>query len=140
MGSITMRISDNNNNDFMNGILKDVQVAEEATLQKCAKVIKARAEGNLRTIQKVWKNKDGTDKKRPREIHMAEDVIISRSKDKFGNKVVKICGGKQTGTLWHIVNDGTYRSKATHFMDKTINDTNSNVESIIDQKLGRHFE
>ena len=134
-----MRVSDNFGADFINGIVKDVQTVEKNTLNKSAKAIKQAAESNLRRLQKPRYNKKGYLLERPRDVHMADDVVIRTGKDKFGNKVVKIGGGKQTGTLWHIVNDGTFTAKPTHFMDNTINQTATDTEMNLDQELGRLF-
>ena len=57
--------------------------------------------------------------------HMYQDVVISKSKKK--NRVT-VGGGKMTGTLWHLVDEGTYRMAATHFIDKILN--------VLDQKEG----
>ena len=55
-----------------------------------------------------------------RTKHLSEDV----KRYKKGQKI-QIGGGPETAGLWHIVNDGTYRSKAYHFMEKVINEVNS---------------
>lgn len=55
--------------------------------------------------------------------HMHQDVVISKSKKKGR---VTVGGGKITGTLWHLVDEGTYRMSATHFIDKILN--------VLDQK------
>lgn len=143
MATFTMSMTDTNDNDLgksMKSILTDVQMCEEITLNKAAKIIKVRVEGNLRAIQKTWKNKDGSDKKRPREVHMADDVVVRTGKDKYGYRYAKIQGGKQTGTLWHIVNDGTYRSRATHFIDKSISEADKDIQEAIDTPLKERFE
>lgn len=113
-------------------LVKNAVLAGDNMLKKCGNIIKARAIGNLNAI------KNSRDK-RPREIHMANDVTVKIAKDKYGYKLVKIGGGKQTGTLWHIVNDGTYRSKATHFMDKLIQESEAEVQQIIDEELRKVF-
>ena len=143
MATFTMSMTDTNDNDLgkaMKSILTDVQMCEEITLNKAAKIINVRVEGNLRAIQKTWKNKDGSDKKRLREVHMADDVVVRTGKDKYGYRYAKIQGGKQTGTLWHIVNDGTYRSKATHFMDNSMSEADQDIQNAIDESLRKGFE
>jgi HK97 gp10 family phage protein len=67
--------------------------------------------------------------------HMHEDVQISTKKDEFGDTIVRIQGGKATGSLWHIVNDGTYKARATHFMDDAMNDVESKLEQIIEDSF-----
>ena len=111
--------------------------AGDKIMKKCASIIKVKVEGKLRSTQKKHVNQSGTEVKRPREVHMADDVVIKTGKDKYGYRYAKVGGGKKTGTLWHIVNDGTYKNKATHFMDNVINETSSEVEVTIDQELRR---
>ena len=103
--------------------------AGDKIMKRCASVIKVRAEGNLRALHHSNK-----------PIHMADDVVIKTGKDKYGYKYAKVGGGKHTGTLWHIINDGTYRTKATHFMDRTISETEGEIQSIIDEELRRSLD
>lgn len=114
--------------------------AGDKIMKKCASIIKVRVESRLRSTQRKHVNQNGVELKRPREIHMADDVVIKRGKDRYGYRYAKVGGGKQTGTLWHIVNDGTYKNTATHFMDQVIQDTSSEVEGVIDQELRRTIE
>lgn len=67
--------------------------------------------------------------------HMADDVIKRTITDKYGDKIVRVRGGQATGTLWHIVNDGTYRTRATHFMDYAMDYADVEIERLIDQEL-----
>lgn len=138
--SFNMKITDTSGLDkFMESILIDVENVGEEALKKCAHVIKAKVEGNLRQLQKKHYNKNGNELKRPREIHMADDVVVKITKDKFGHRVAKVQGGKKTGTLWHIVNDGTYKNSATHFMDNAINQSDSSIASSLDEELRKVF-
>lgn len=114
--------------------------AGDKIMKRCASIIKVRVESKLRSTQKKHVNESGIEIKRPREIHMADDVVIKAGKDKYGYRYAKVGGGKKTGTLWHIVNDGTYKNKATHFMDNVINETSSEVEGTIDSELRRAIE
>ena len=66
---------------------------------------------------------------------MADDVVIKTGKDKYGYRYAKVGGGKRTGTLWHIVNDGNYKNNATHFMDNALSEVNGEIELILDQEL-----
>ena len=93
-------------------------------------------EKRLRSISQ--KSAHANSKKR-RRVHMADDVRTMTKKDKYGDIIVKVQGGKQTGTLWHIVNDGTYRSRATHFMDGALADCEAAVESAVDEELRKVF-
>lgn len=75
------------------------------------------------------------EKARTRIKHMCDDVQIITRKDEWGGAVVRVQGGKSTGTLWHIVNDGTYRTQATHFMDLALDSIENDLESILDKHL-----
>ena len=55
---------------------------------------------------------------------------VKKTKTKTGRRIQ---GGKYTGTLWHIVNDGTYRTRATHFLDATLKNIDNQVDSILDK-------
>lgn len=66
-----------------------------------------------------------------RTKHLYEDV--EKKKYSKGRTVV-IQGGKETRSLWHIVNDGTYRSKAHHFIDRVLNRVEPKVKSLLSQK------
>lgn len=112
----------------------------EKIMQKCASVLKVRVQGNLKSLQKTHFNKKGYPLKRTREVHMSDDVVIKTGKDKYGYRFAKVQGGKQTGTLWHLVNDGTFSTSATHFMDNAISEVESEIEMIINQELGRTIE
>lgn len=73
---------------------------------------------------------------RKRKFHMYQDVVIVSSRR---YKRMEVGGGKETGTLWHIVNDGTYRTNATHFMDNVVNRIDAVAEAAW-QKAGRKLE
>ena len=70
-----------------------------------------------------------------RGVHMYQDVKKTYSKKL---KRVTIGGGKKTGTLWHIVNDGAYRTRATHFIDAVLKNADSKVDEIQDRKAKEH--
>lgn len=142
MSGFELKITDTSGNElknFLGDIIKDADMVGDDILKEAAKIIKVRVEGNLRNLQKKRYNKSGYELKRPREIHMADDVTIKFSNDKHGYRVAKIVGGKYTGTLWHIVNNGTYLAKATHFMDKSINQSDIQIESALDNKMKEVF-
>lgn len=99
--------------------------AGERIMKRCATVIKTRAEGKLNRLRTAQSD----------HVHMADDVVIKTGKDKYGFRYAKVGGGKKTGTLWHIVNDGTYKNKATHFMDNVLSESSAEIEMILDQEL-----
>lgn len=59
---------------------------------------------------------------------LADDVKLSIRTDKFGKKYAKVMGGKQTGTLWHIVNDGNLHSRPTHFLDNAMKKIDESID------------
>lgn len=95
--------------------------------RRAAKVVKAKVVGKLNSMR--------TDTDEEMYTHMADDVRVRTTKNEFGKTVVKVQGGSRTGPLWHIVNDGTYRSKASHFMDTSLNGAEKEIENIIDEEL-----
>lgn len=123
--SFKMRVIEDSIN--LQTLIKASDEAGDRIMKQCASVISARVKGNLSAIRTAQTN----------HVHMADDVVIKTGKDKYGYRYAKVGGGKNTGTLWHIVNDGTYINKATHFMDNAISDTQSEVQAIIDQELRR---
>jgi HK97 gp10 family phage protein len=69
-------------------------------------------------------------------VHMKDDVVASVVEDKkYGGKMARIRGGRRTGTLWHLVNDGTYRSQASHFIDKAMNDVDDMIDGLLDNAM-----
>lgn len=69
-----------------------------------------------------------------RGVHLFEDVKIFRQPSKGR---VQVGGGKKTGTLWHIVNDGTYRSRGHHFMDEIIQELDKSADEIWKEAVGK---
>lgn len=141
--SMTMKYVDSGKLDVMLGtISRDCEKAGLDAQKEGGKIVKKAVVNRLKGI----KTKDGLTRRRKKNantgeyVHMADDVRISTRKDEFGDTVVRVQGGKKTGTLWHIVNDGTYRSRPTHFMDLALNDVEAELESIVDQQLKKVFE
>lgn len=112
---------------YLGSIETDCEKAGETVRKEGSKIIKAKAIGELNRLRSK-NNKAG-------HTHMADDVIISTRKDKWGDSITRIQGGKKTGTLWHLVNDGTYNANATHFMDKTIKSAESELNSMVDKAV-----
>lgn len=132
--SMEMRHEDSDKLEVMLGNLsRDCEKAGIDAQKAGAKVVKNAVESKLSSIRTKDKEEDKI------KTHMADDVIIATSKDSFGDTVVKVRGGKRTGTLWHIVNDGTYRSKATHFMDSALSSSEAELNSLVDEKLKKVF-
>lgn len=66
---------------------------------------------------------------------MADDVKRTIRTDRWGYKYVSIRGGKMTGTLWHIVNDGTLHSGPTHFLDRAMKQIDDGIDKIWDEVM-----
>ena len=133
--SVKLRYEDSDKLEVILGtISRDCENAGLDAQKECAKVVKREV---IRRLDSIRTPDEET---RQRIKHMADDVQITTTKDKYGDTVVKVRGGKATGTLWHIVNDGTYRSRATHFMDLALSNVENELEQIIDEKLRQVFE
>lgn len=111
-----------------NDIISAAKSVEDATLKESANIVKKEAQNKLESI-----------KTNLTKVHMYQDVHATTTTDKYGKKVAKVGGGKATGTLWHLVNDGTYKSKPTHFMDNTLSATESEIEKLLDKEMGDKF-
>jgi HK97 gp10 family phage protein len=112
---------------FLKDIEQSTDEAATKVLREAGKQLKASIK---RHMPKSIKLKAG------RTVHMVDDVIYSVTADKkYGGKVLRVRGGKKTGTLWHIVNDGTYRSRATHFMDKAIVEVDNQMDGLLDEAI-----
>ena len=114
---------------FLEEIVGLTAEAEERFLKRAAKVVKKNVVRNLNVSR--TKNND------PRYKHMADDVRYRIIKDRYGSKVARIRGGKKTGTKGHLVNDGTYRSRATHFMDVALHQSETEIEQIFEEEMKR---
>lgn len=112
---------------FLSDITNSVRIAEDAYLKKSGQILKKNIVNNLNRL----KTKQDTEQ----YTHMADDVQARIGKDKFGNKVMKIRGGKLTGTKWHLVNDGTYKSRPTHFMDFAVAQSETDLEALVDAEI-----
>ncbi|WP_090554731.1 HK97-gp10 family putative phage morphogenesis protein [Natronincola ferrireducens] len=125
-----IRMTDSETIDvFLEGIISSAEAVEENYLKRSAEVIKKNIKDQLNSIK--------TSTNRAGHKHMADDVQANVVRDKYGYKVARIKGGKRTGTKWHLVNDGTYRSDATHFMDKAIAQSESEVNKIFEEEMNR---
>lgn len=84
------------------------------------KVAENYAEFGKTTVEKLLANAKRHGKLPERRgVHMHEDVKLRENKSKG---FMTIGGGKMTGTLWHIVNDGTYQSTGIHFIEKALDE------------------
>lgn len=115
---------------WIEGLGKDGVNATISVTEELAELAKKEAIIELHKL----KRKGVLPKKR--KFHMYQDVVIVSSRR---YKRMEVGGGKETGTLWHIVNDGTYRTNATHFMDNVVNRIDAVAEAVWN-KAGRKLE
>lgn len=66
---------------------------------------------------------------------MADDVKRTIRSNRWGERYVSIRGGKATGTLWHIVNDGTLHSSPTHFLDEAMKKIDEDIDELWDEVM-----
>jgi len=120
-------------NSFLLGIENECEKSRDACLKALGQVAMDNVKRNMTKSERKDKEGQESGSERP---HMKDDVKMQIRFDKMDlikSAVVK--GGKRTGTLWHIVNDGTYRSRGTHFMDRALAETDNVAEGIIDATL-----
>ena len=69
-----------------------------------------------------------------RKKHLYEDVV--KRKQNKGRTVV-VQGGRETRSLWHIVDQGTYRSRPHHFIDRILNKVDRKLPQLLEEKRGK---
>lgn len=70
-------------------------------------------------------------------VHMANDVKVTAKDDNQGYVYAIIKGGKYTGYKWHMVENGTSHSRAMHLIEKALNNTEGEIEAIVDEAIRR---
>jgi HK97 gp10 family phage protein len=109
---------------FLNGISAESKEAERKMLKEAGEQVKKYVVANLnkhrRELAKRYKGRPA----------MADDVKISTRKDRNGNLTAKVQGGKWTGTLWHLVNDGHLHAQPTHFMDNALKSLDNDIDDM----------
>jgi HK97 gp10 family phage protein len=103
-------------------------------LAKGAKIIKAAVINNLpkSDLDASATNYDGSP-----YIHMRNDVKTQIKDDKAGNVYAVIKGGKYTGYKWHMLENGTSKMRATHFIEKSMSQTEEEINKLIDEAISR---
>lgn len=112
---------------YLNEIEKLGEKKRDEMLKSAGEKAKELVTANLLKHKRILKERT--------KIPFSDDVKLSIRTDKNGNKVARVHGGKSTGTLWHIVNDGTYRSKALHFLDKATADLDKEIDKMWGNEL-----
>lgn len=114
---------------FLSAIQKDASKTEEEMLKEAGEQVKGHVVTELNKCRRVLAVRY---KGRPA---MADDVKVRRRTDKFGDKSVRVSGGKMTGTLWHLVNDGMLHSFGNHFMDIALSKLDGDIEKMWDKTM-----
>lgn len=112
---------------FLSEIEKDAEKTEKEMLEEAAEKVKEYVVANLNKHRRVLAVRY---KGRPA---MADDVKISIRTEKWGGRYARVMGGKMTGTLWHLVNDGTLHAMGTHFMDGALARLDGSIDKLWDE-------
>lgn len=112
--------------------IQNVTVKEQKSfLQSCGDIIKSNV---VRNMKRSKNNKSDY-------IHMADDVQVKIKKSKYGDMYMSVEGGSKTGYKWRFLNDGAIDQRgnvlnqADHFVEKSIEDSNSAIEAEINKFL-----
>lgn len=126
--------------EMIGKIPNNIAINEEDALDKMAVVVKRNVESRLNrsSLDDDAKNYDGS---KPYK-HMKDDVKYSVSRDRSDGLYAKIQGGKKTGYKWKFLNDGTVKNgkihtRATHFMDFALKDSEHDIEIIINNTINK---
>lgn len=109
---------------YLSSIIQDSEKTEKEMLEEAAEQVKQLVVANLNKHRRALAVRY---KGRPA---MADDVKIRKTKGS-----AKIQGGKMTGTLWHLVNDGTLHTIGTHFMDGALTQLDGNIDKLWDKVM-----
>ncbi len=103
-------------------------------LKKIANIVKENVEEVLpeSDIDATATNPDGT-----KYTHMKNDVKASIKTDKMGNTYAIVRGGKKTGFKWHLVDNGTSKSRALHFTDKAMKKSEDEIDYVVSDVLNK---
>lgn len=115
---------------WVSGIEGESKEAIKEMEKEAAEIVKKHVVANLNKHRRVLAERY---KGRPA---MADDVIISRRKDRYGDLYLRVMGDEKTGTLWHLVNDGNLHSRPTHFMDGALARLDGDIDRLWDEILG----
>lgn len=116
-------------------IPKTLKSTAKPTIQKIAKIVKRNVEVSLQKIgeSEAKSNYDGSTP----YIHMKNDVKTSVKDDKEGTVYAIIRGGKYTAYKWHLVNNGTVNTKATHFIDNALKQSETEANALVDEMINK---
>jgi HK97 gp10 family phage protein len=114
-------------------IPKELKGQTRTVIRKISKIVQNNVLKELNKLpdSEALTNYDGTGP----YIHMKDDIKVSVKDDQEGSVFAIIRGGKYTGYKWHLVNNGTVKSRATHFIDIAMNKSENEVNQIIDEMI-----
>ena len=114
---------------YLSDITKDAEKTQDDMLREAGEEVKEYVVANLnkhrRPIAARYKGRPA----------MADDVKVSIRSGKWGGRFARIMGGKKTGTLWHLVNDGNLHSMGIHFMDGALAKLDGNIDKVWDKVI-----
>lgn len=108
---------------FLAEIKNSAEITEKEMIKAAGERAKAEVEKQLQGIKRFNIDRKG----RPA---LADDVKLSVRKNKWGQLTAQVKGGKLTGTLWHIVNDGNLHSRPTKFLDRALNNLDNAIDGL----------
>lgn len=121
----------------------DVSEVLEKMKNKCEKekknVLKNIGKIIMKSVRNNMKWRSGINKSD--YVHMQDDIQSKVKTSKYGTMFVEVGGGKNTGYKWRFLNDGAIDQRgnvlvqATHFMEKSLNDSESNINKELDDYL-----
>ena len=114
---------------FLDGIQVECEKVEREMLQKSGDKVRELVIAELNKHRRVLAVRY---KGRPA---MADDVSRTTRTSRWGDRYVRVGGGRRTGTLWHLVNDGTLHSRATHFMDRALAKLDGDIDKMWDETM-----
>jgi HK97 gp10 family phage protein len=111
----------------------EIKSESKKIIKETANIVKKNVIKNLTALGKsdAVSNYDGSTP----YVHMKDDVKTIVRDDKQGAVYAIIKGGKYTGYKWHLVNNGTVKSRATHFVDNALKQSEGEFEAMIDNML-----
>lgn len=123
--------------NMINKIPSKLNISEQTVLKKAGAIIKKHIVRHLdySDVEIKAKNVAPTNYDGSPYTHMKDDVKFSVRKDKNKNLYVSVRGGKMTGYKWHLLNDGTINMRGNNFMDKAMLNSESEIETMIDNMI-----
>lgn len=111
---------------------KNVEKTEQSIVKRMAEVT---ADAVRRRLGRDTGRRSG----HKHRTHMADDVEVGRAKKLDGDLTRVVRGGRETGTLWHLVEYGTVNNNrnAKHFIERSLEDVEEVTDKIFDEEIRR---